>query len=116
MTTDEQREHRRQWAEALRSGKYQQGIGRLRRDDDCFCPLGVACDLYDPQAWCLRPNNRDFTWRDRVQFPPPEISEWIGSDFELERRIFTANDVELRSFPEIADMIDAYSPQNSDAS
>lgn len=38
------------WIEALRSGKYKQGRGALRRGDT-FCCLGVACDLIDPDAW-----------------------------------------------------------------
>lgn len=33
------------WVEALRSGKYKQGSGQLRQDD-CFCCLGVLCDIY----------------------------------------------------------------------
>lgn len=40
------------WVEALRSGKYKQGKGSLRRvpsrsnDVDKFCCLGVLCDLH----------------------------------------------------------------------
>ena len=43
----------RQWARALRSGKYAQGNGYLRSkaDVDEFCCLGVACDLLDPTGW-----------------------------------------------------------------
>jgi hypothetical protein len=33
------------WVAALRSGEYQQGVGRLRRADNTFCCLGVAYDL-----------------------------------------------------------------------
>jgi hypothetical protein len=36
-----------QWLIALRSGKYDQGIGKLKDDDDCYCCLGVACTLAD---------------------------------------------------------------------
>lgn len=32
------------WVKALRSGKYEQGTGRLRGDEG-FCCLGVLCDL-----------------------------------------------------------------------
>ena len=47
-----QSEARKIWVEALRSGKYKQGYGRLRvsmehmQSEDGFCCLGVACDLY----------------------------------------------------------------------
>ena len=33
------------WIEALRSGDYQQGGGRLRGGNDQFCCLGVLCDI-----------------------------------------------------------------------
>ena len=41
------------WIEALRSGKYQQGIGYLRSKNDRFCCLGVLCDTYLPSKWEL---------------------------------------------------------------
>ena len=39
-----------EWLQALESGKYEQGIGRLHttstvQGQDAFCCLGVACDL-----------------------------------------------------------------------
>jgi hypothetical protein len=43
-------EFKRKWVEALRSGKYAQGTGRLR-DGDSFCCLGVLCDLSDSSKW-----------------------------------------------------------------
>jgi hypothetical protein len=36
---------------ALRSGEYKQARGMLRKDDDCFCCLGVICHLTDPTNW-----------------------------------------------------------------
>jgi hypothetical protein len=38
------------WVAALRSGKYAQGAGALRKGD-CFCCLGVLCDVLDPDGW-----------------------------------------------------------------
>src|SRR5688572_29009191 len=44
------------WIEALKSGEYSQGKGRLRRQDSCFdtdsivdsyCCLGVLCDVLE---------------------------------------------------------------------
>lgn len=40
----------KEWVDALRSGKYEQGQNRLRTND-CFCCLGVYCDLIDPHRW-----------------------------------------------------------------
>jgi hypothetical protein len=46
---------KQRWVEALRSGKYKQGTGRLRDQnadgDDEFCCLGVLGDLYDRNRW-----------------------------------------------------------------
>lgn len=40
---------KRLWVKALRSGRYNQGTGRLRNDDK-FCCLGVLCDLHAKQT------------------------------------------------------------------
>ena len=34
------------WISALRSGAYKQGKHTLHSEDNCFCALGVLCDLY----------------------------------------------------------------------
>jgi hypothetical protein len=39
------------WVTALRSGKYRQGQGRLRRENETFCCLGVLCDIVAPDRW-----------------------------------------------------------------
>ena len=40
------------WIEALRSGKYEQGKGKLRSEDNKFCCLGVLADvLTDGKFW-----------------------------------------------------------------
>lgn len=36
---------RDEWVAALRSGKYEQGTGKLRTDDDHWCCLGVLSDV-----------------------------------------------------------------------
>lgn len=43
------------WVKALRSGEYEQALGRLR-DGDTFCCLGVACEVY-------RKAGGDLSWR-----------------------------------------------------
>jgi hypothetical protein len=48
--TPEQVEHLQWWIEALRSDYYKQGQRRLKlhygRNDDRYCCLGVACDIF----------------------------------------------------------------------
>jgi hypothetical protein len=76
-----------EWLAALRSGKYQQTVGRLRRSDSCapagYCCLGVLCDIVAPRVrgeWVVgAPDNArgdDF----KVTYP-----EWLTgiSDTEL---------------------------------
>ena len=40
----------REWVEALHSGKYKQGIGKLKKiggDSYLYCCFGVACEIYE---------------------------------------------------------------------
>jgi hypothetical protein len=43
-------EIKQRWLDALRSGKYNQGTGFLRRKDNEFCCLGVLCDVVKDQT------------------------------------------------------------------
>ena len=51
---------KKQWVDALRSGKYTQGFKFMRKDNGTFCALGVLCDLVDPSLWT---RTGDGTWR-----------------------------------------------------
>jgi hypothetical protein len=42
------KEYKEKWVEALRSGKYKQGKGCLKKGDE-YCCLGVLCDIVDPE-------------------------------------------------------------------
>lgn len=44
-------EFQEKWLQALESGEYTQGRGELRSATNSYCCLGVACDLYDSNAW-----------------------------------------------------------------
>lgn len=39
------KEIKNKWLEALRSGKYKKGSGRLRDEKNNYCCLGVLCDI-----------------------------------------------------------------------
>lgn len=63
---------RKQWVAALRSGKYKQGEGKLRKlavdPETCeptgeqqFCCLGVLCDLVEPNQW-KKADSSDEEW------------------------------------------------------
>jgi len=54
---------RKEWVEALRSGKYKQGTGTLHTklpdDSEEFCCLGVACDLFYPKCDVIKVENEN---------------------------------------------------------
>jgi hypothetical protein len=59
------------WLEALRSGKYKQGTGCLRYEDD-FCCLGVLCDISGQGEW----DEREYL--DQLQLLPAAVVDWAG--------------------------------------
>jgi len=123
-TADEQAKHRKQWVDALRSGKYEQGKYRLRKDAQ-FCCLGVACDISGLGAWVVDTDKipdakgqetlysyRISTFAEASQLSA-EMASWLGvrhTDVKLHSQknvpsLVYANDTGL-SFNEIADIIE----------
>lgn len=117
-------ENAKLWVKALRSGEYKQARNRLRFDEDRFCCLGVACDLYAKATgngvW---DGDKDSGYlfiigdRRREVVLPYEVVKWLGvSDSECpygnwdmigEDRSLTGDNDRGASFEEIADTIDA---------
>ena len=77
---------------ALRSGEYKQIQGHLK-DDNGFCALGVACDVYDPNLvlGCTS---------------PLVVHQAYGWSGELRGTIVNLNDYHGKSFAEIADYLE----------
>lgn len=73
------------WLEALRSGKYEQAVGRLRIDDR-FCCLGVLCDLHAKETggmWLPDPAGVEDThmvYAGADCVLPGRVREWAGLD------------------------------------
>ena len=93
------------WTDALRSGNYEQGKSMLYdAETDCFCPLGVACDLVYPKFKDRPPEKLNV-----CNFVVPmrgEIAKLI-KDFPLfESYIAFLNDSVGVNFNAIADEID----------
>ena len=90
---------------ALRSDKYKQTTGRLR-DGDCFCVLGVACDLADPTKWELH----FYGWF--YEDASGSTSDWVRKHFGISPKLWKdlvfLNDVQRLTFNEIADYIEAH--------
>lgn len=107
-TADEQREHRKIWVAALRSGKYQQAQGALRAGDG-FCCLGVACDISGLGDWAHRNGRLAYLGNDKLL--PLEVRDWLGLRGVMggygENFLTDLNDDEGVSFPHIADLIES---------
>jgi hypothetical protein len=104
------------WVAALRSGEFKQGTMRLRKDD-CFCCLGVLCELFraeKPDASKWEQNG------DRMEFHasgvfssallPDPVWRWAGLDgrgphLPKGDSLTFVND-NGTSFPEIAKLIE----------
>lgn len=90
--------------EVLRPGKYTQTMGRLRRGD-CFCVLGVICDLVDPKAWT--PYNLQTMMHNQLMMAPSqEVLDAIGMSADECRRLTILNDNDGLTFLEIADHLE----------
>ena len=106
------------WLEALRSGEYEQGHGKLRSGDDEYCCLGVLCDLAVKAGVVAEPvlsENRNLYYYDGFceAAHPQVVANWSGviglgdfHDGERERTLAHIND-EGASFSEIADIIES---------
>lgn len=106
------KELRTKWVEALRSGKYLQNKGALRKDNS-FCCLGVACDVAK-LFWTLRLNTGFYSVldkRDTDSFSnemslPETLRKQLGLSSAQQSALAHLNDFENSSFEEIADAIE----------
>lgn len=106
------------WVDALRSGEYKQGEGRLARVNNTYCCLGVACDLAIKngvdiirQIYII---DNCYSYDDEASFLPLKVREWLGFNSNDTHgklsssrydTLTKANDSGL-SFNEIADLIE----------
>lgn len=101
------------WLNALRSGQYQQGFGRLKEGNN-FCCLGVVCDL------AAKDGGKHWRYIDLNEihgvhgidpfeaFPPDNISEFLfGKEWrDICEFIATKNDSTRYNFNKMADLIE----------
>lgn len=93
------------WARALDSGKYKQGIGRLK-SGNAYCCLGVLCAISK-----LSKFNDDLYLGHEI-VPPPEVIDWAGlrnangtPEHKKYHALTTMNDRKRFNFKTIADHI-----------
>lgn len=75
------------WVDALRSGRYIQGLGALKRiyENDgcakyCHCCLGVLCELFDEnnEEKLTKTNMIKIAFNGETEILPSEVMEWAG--------------------------------------
>jgi hypothetical protein len=102
------------WIAALRSGEYTQTTGKLKRTHtgyEGFCCLGVLCDLArkdggedweasksSPGLWYYKDRGADIPWI---------LANYLSLNADQRSRLISMNDSARKSFPEIADYIEA---------
>jgi hypothetical protein len=99
---------KKQWLEALRSGKYQQGNGRLRssRDGvDRFCCLGVLCDLLEPESWTETSVPGFYRHSIHEGYPGSTVLESAGLEHDQCQILASMND-NGKSFEDVAQFIE----------
>lgn len=103
--------YKEKWLEALRSGKYKQTKGRLRRVDNTYCCLGVLCDLLEKDRKIIWKKNYEFYEaqdESNAQTPnsiPYSIRNEIEIDSNQQHQLIVMND-SGESFDTIADYIE----------
>ena len=109
----------KKWLEALRSGKYKQGGGMLRSQNDEFCCLGVACEVIGLEAVITDPSSDCHSYGAERSggYAPREVREALrlysasgfphGASTPGLRPLADMND-EGQTFAEIADHLEKY--------
>lgn len=112
------------WIDALRSGEYKKGVGKLHKlfmTGDEFCCLGVLCDVAIKNGVDVPKQETDFgtiSYGDLSEsgYLPVEVMQWAELDFRNPYvrdggtmiTLVNLNDSRQDdNFPEIADAIEA---------
>jgi len=99
-------EIKQQWVDALRSGKYKKGTGRLRKNR-AYCCLGVLCDIMGCR-WQEEDKGR-FDCYNGMECEDVVLPKGFSEKAQLDRsgqlRLAKLNDGGW-SFAEIADLIE----------
>jgi hypothetical protein len=77
--TQTQKNNRKKLVTALRSGKYKQGRGLLRSNDNKFCCQGVACDIFPKGEWVTQGREDDDYAFIHDEYGGGNKSEWPQS-------------------------------------
>lgn len=116
-TREEQKDHRKLWINALRSGNYKQGKYRLRSVDNKYCCLGVACEVAFQNGVQLqiRHHFHLYFYDENDGYPPMIVRDFFGliteaGDYVQDNNLSslsTDNDTLNYNFDEIANIIES---------
>jgi hypothetical protein len=101
------KELKKRWVEALRSGDYLQTDSVLRFSDDSgdtYCCLGVLCNLINPNAWVDEEGG--WHWNQQQEVLPEHYHKDLGLAHTFQTYTHMNDDQGL-SFTAIADFIEA---------
>ena len=76
-------ENATKWVAALKSNEFEQGRFRLRRQDtECYCVMGVACELYRRETgrgeWVDEMFVVEGAPIPQIYAPPDPVVAWLG--------------------------------------
>lgn len=105
------------WVAALRSGEFKQGRRALgNKVSNSFCCLGVLCELAVKEEVCKKESTENvytydarYTW-----YLPHVVKNWAnmrtatGEIKSLNEYLYALNDIQMKSFTEIADIIEQH--------
>lgn len=95
------------WTAALRSGEYRQTTGVLKAPSGGYCCLGVLLSTMEGES-CFSGNVQDgYEAFGRIGCLPQEQAQNYGIDANTESKLVELNDDDGKSFAQIADWIDS---------
>lgn len=100
------------WLEALRSGNFEQTTSKLQDEKGCNCCLGVLARVQDIK-FKSSVYGQSFNFGEVVDHEGDYISNYCPPDGfcgispDVQEHLVNMNDVEKKSFDEIADYIEA---------
>jgi hypothetical protein len=103
-----------EWVIALRSGEYKQ-MGNGLFDGECYCVLGVACELYrikHPKVkWEQDADIKGmYFFMDCVGVLPQKVADWMKVDRapKINKEFLHELNDKGKSFNELADLIEKH--------
>lgn len=118
IVSDETIEQFKQWLDALRSGKYQQGANCLRKavdGHDEYCCMGVLVDVIYPDGWKEYGEVGVYSVNGMAGYPPKYFLQGVlqaycvhdSKAIQLRTALSNMNDWENLTFDQIADELES---------